>query len=75
MKNLGNKGLKDLCKIEFKALKELDLSYNNISDIKVLENVKFEKLERLDLDNNKIDEVKYNSLISKLKSKIETFRV
>ena len=44
-KKIGNEGLKDLCQIEFKELKELDLAYNNISDIKVLENVKFEKLE------------------------------
>ena len=74
-KFIGDEGLKDLCKIEFKELKELDLGLNNISDIKVLENVKFEKLEILDLENNKIDKIKYSSLISKLKSKIETFRV
>ena len=42
-KDLGNEGLKDLSKIESKELKVLDLGFNNISDIKVLENVKFEK--------------------------------
>ena len=44
-KGIGNEGLKDLCQIEFKELKELDLYENNISDIKVLKNVRFEKLE------------------------------
>ena len=44
-KKIGNEGLKDLCQIEFKELKELNLFNNNISDIKVLENVKFEKIE------------------------------
>ena len=39
--------LKFLEYINFKELKELDLSNNNISDIKVLENVKFEKLQKL----------------------------
>ena len=44
---IGNEGLKDLCQIEFKELKKLDLSGNNISDIKVLENVNFNKLKIL----------------------------
>ena len=35
----------------FKELKEIDLSWNNISDIKILEKVNFEKLEHLDLGN------------------------
>jgi len=74
-KFLGNEGLKDLCKIEFKELKELYLYKNNISDIKVLENVKFEKLEILHLSNNKIDKIKYSSLISKLESKIKYFDI
>ena len=55
-KEIGNEGLKDLCQIEFKELKELFL-YNNISDIKVLENVKFEKLEILNLGKNKISDI------------------
>ena len=38
----------------FKELKELYLSYNNISDISVLEKVKFEQLEILDLRWNEI---------------------
>ena len=36
----------------FKELKELYLSNNNISDIKVFEKVKFEKLEILNLSSN-----------------------
>ena len=44
-KGLGNEGLNDLSKIEFKELKKLNLFGNKISDIKVLENVKFDKLK------------------------------
>ena len=46
-KHIGNEGLKDLCKIEFKELKELYLYENNRADIKVLEKIKFAKLELL----------------------------
>ena len=49
-KNLGNNWIKNL--INYKNIKELNLSSNNISDIKVLENVKFEKLEKLNLGWN-----------------------
>ena len=47
-------------------MEELDLSYNNISDIKVLEKVKFNKLEKLCLWGNKISDT---SILSKLKIK------
>ena len=47
----------DLCKIEFKELKELILNNNNITDIRPLEKVKFEKLEILDLSQNKITDI------------------
>ena len=50
-KYILNEGLKDLCQVKFKELKELYLIDNNISDIKVLENVKFDKLEILYLNN------------------------
>ena len=43
--------------VNFKELKELDLSNNKISDIKVLEKVKLEKLEKLNLDWNKISNI------------------
>ena len=56
-KGLGNSGLEDLCKIEFKELKELILNNNNISDLKMLEKAKFEKLEILDLSQNKISNI------------------
>ena len=57
LKFIGDKGLKDLCKLEFKELKELKLYVNNISDIKALEKVKFEKLELLHLGGNKISDI------------------
>ena len=70
-KELGNEGLNDLCKIEFKELKELYLRYNKISDIKVLEKVKFDKLEKLYLNNNQISEKENETIIKKLKSKLK----
>ena len=75
LKNLGDEVLKDLCKINFKELKELYLSGNEISDIKVLEKVKFEKLEILDLSNNQISEHINNMIISKLQSKLKDFYI
>jgi Leucine-rich repeat (LRR) protein len=56
-KGSGNGGLEDLCKIEFKELKELILNNNNISDIKILSKAKFKKLEILDLSQNKISDI------------------
>ena len=53
---MGNEGLKYICeKMNFKELKKLILSGNNISNIKVL--AKFEKLEILDLSDNKISNI------------------
>ena len=68
-KGLGNEGLNDLCKIEFKELKGLYLYWNNISDIKVLEKVKFDKLKILNLGGNKISKKENISIISKLNQK------
>ena len=52
----------------FNSLKELDLSHNEISDIKVLENVNFKELKILYLDGNPIN---YDStFVENLKSKI-----
>ena len=56
-KKLGNAGFEDLCKIEFKGLKELILNNNNITDLTPLGKVKFEKLEILDLSQNKITDI------------------
>ena len=39
-------------------IKELDLSWNKISDIKVLENVNFKVLKELNLSSNKISDIK-----------------
>ena len=41
----------------FKELKELKISNNSISDIKVLEKVNFEKLQKLDLSWNKLSDI------------------
>ena len=49
--------MKNLCKIDFKELKELNLSFNKISDIKALEKVKFGKLEKLYLSWNEISDI------------------
>ena len=66
--DLGNEGLKELCKINFKELKALGLYKNNISDIKVLEKAEFEKLELLDLSENKLNKIQNKLIISKMKS-------
>ena len=47
--------IKVLEKVDFKELKELYLSGNKISDIKVFD---FKELEKLDLSNNKISDIK-----------------
>ena len=54
---LGNEILLDLSKIEFKHLKEICLQYDDISDLKPLENAKFEKLEKLNLRANNISDI------------------
>ena len=56
-KNIGNEGLKDLAKIKFKELNKLDLSWNKISDISVLEKVNFKELNKLVLNGNKISDI------------------
>ena len=54
---IGDEGLKCLCEnINFKELKELNLSWNKISDIKILKKIKFKRLEKLDLSFNKISD-------------------
>ena len=64
-RNIGNEGLKDLIKINFNKLEVLNLIFNKISDIKVLEKVKFENLKGLILKGNNID-TKYSLLIQNL---------
>ena len=43
--------------MNFKNLKELNLFYNQIDDISVLEKVKFENLENLYLGRNRISDI------------------
>ena len=55
--NLGNDGLGDFCNINLKSLKELNLEYNNISNITALGKTKFENLEKLNLGKNAISDI------------------
>ena len=57
LRNIGNEGLKNLVKIKFKRFKELNLSYNNISEINVFEKVDFKQLNKLDLRYNEISDI------------------
>ena len=68
-KKFGNKGLEDLCKIEFKDLTELNLIFNNISDISALKNFKCEKLEILYLNKNKIADISVLEKVNFIKLK------
>ena len=56
-RQIGNEELKDIVKIKFKKLKELNLRWNNISDINILEKVDFKELNKLDLSYNKISDI------------------
>ena len=64
-------------KAHLNELKELDLSENKISDIKVFINAKFSKLKKLYLLGNQIDENNMENilLIIKLKSKINNLYI
>ena len=57
-KGFGNKGIENLYNFNIPYLKELYLSKNQISDIKVLEKVKFDNLKKLDLITNQISDIK-----------------
>ena len=57
-KNIGIEGLKDLVKINFNELEELNLSENGISIIDILEKANYKKLKQLDLHYNKISDIK-----------------
>ena len=56
-KKLGNEEFNDLCKINFKELKELDFYNNKISNINQLEKAKFNKLEILCFGLNLITDI------------------
>ena len=56
--NIGNKGLELFKNMKFKELEILDLSNNEISDIKALKYSDFNKLKKLLLNYNKISDIK-----------------
>ena len=67
-----------LGKVDFKKLKILSLSNNQISDIFILKKIiiddnKFENLKELDLNKNKFDLNGNNGLINDLKNRIKKF--
>ena len=58
-RNIRNEGLKDLNKIKFKGLNELNLDKNEISDINILEKFNLKELKELDLAwNNDLSNIK-----------------
>ena len=62
---IGNEGLKELCELELKELKELNLCGNSLTDISYLIKAKFEKLEKLNLQSNSIS----NDILEKVNFK------
>ena len=74
-KYIGNEGIKILFKIEFKELKELNLSHNEISDINIFEKVNFKELNKLDLSGNNFSKNENNLIINNLKFKIKNLYV
>ena len=65
--NIENEGLKGLAKIKFKELNKLNLSWNKISDISILEKVNFKELKELDLISNKLLDI---SVLEKVNFKL-----
>ena len=59
--------------MNYKELKDLNLSSNQIIDLKIFEKTKFGKLKFLDLRNNLLDQIKDMKIIKELKSKIKMF--
>ena len=57
-KGISNEIFEDLANMNFKKLKELDLSVKKITDIKIQENVKFSNLVILNLGGNQIIDIK-----------------
>ena len=56
-KKIGNEIFEYLKKLKFKELKGLNLSWNQISDIKSLKFIEFNNLEILNLKGNKIKNI------------------
>ena len=72
-KNIDNLTLNLLSDIEFKNLKEINLSNNMISDISPLK--KFKNLKKIDLSNNKIDNIDSLKEISENNKEIESLNL
>ena len=68
-KNIGNIELDFFCSVEFSNLEELDLSHNNLSDIKPLKN--FKNLKIINLSYNKIKDISSLKEISENNKGIE----
>lgn len=56
-RNLGDEGLKSLSKIQFKNLKEINLSQNEIKNIEPLKNMNLSNLQKIDLSFNEIESI------------------
>ena len=56
-KKIGDKGLENLCQIDFNDLKFLSLDTNGIFNINPLKNLYLNNLEVLNLDNNNISDI------------------
>ena len=52
------KNTENLYNLDFKELKELDLSNNEISDISVLEKINFNEIKQLNISRNEISDIK-----------------
>lgn len=71
-KNIGNFDFGLLSQIPFKNAESINLSHNEISDLKPLEKLKFPQLKHLDLSFNKIEDLSPFKKYSKNEQKIET---
>ena len=60
-KNIGNTELILLTGLDFKNLEELNLSNNNISELKYIEKFNSKKLKKIDLSFNKINDIDDNN--------------
>ena len=56
-RKLGDKGLELLSKIQFKNLKEINLSQNEIKNIEPLKNMNLSNLQKIDLSFNEIESI------------------
>jgi len=70
-KNISNIELSLLSCIDFNNLEEINLSHNNISDIKELKDFNTQNLKRIDLSYNKIIDIKPLNQLAKKDNKIE----